>query len=240
MRNVLITGGSHGIGRACVKEFAKDENTRVIFTCKTSIDEAKALCEETGAVSYQVDQADETAVEELARDIHNRYGRISVLVNNAGASGGQRLFTDLTLSQWEETFRVNVNSIFLTTRAFLPDMIHAKTGCIINLSSIWGMVGGSCETDYSAAKGAVIAFTKALAKETGPSGIRVNCVAPGVIDTRMNGHLTQEEMGQLKEETPLERIGTPEEVAALIHFLASEKAEFLTGQVISPNGGIVI
>ena len=239
MRNILITGGSRGIGAATVKLFCK-KGDRVFFTYKKNIEKAQAICKNFGAFSYRLDQSHEDEVTAMVKDITKSYGPVSILINNAGFSAGQTLFTDISLSQWNQTFSNNVTAMFLTAKAVAPFMISEKKGKIINLSSIWGITGGSCEVDYSAAKAAVIGFTKALAKELGPSGIQVNCVAPGVIDTDMNTHLTEEDFSLLKEETPLMRIGTPEEIAALLYFLSSDQADFITGQVISPNGGILV
>ena len=162
-----------------------------------------------------------------------------MLVNNAGIAQ-QKLFTDLTLQDWERLFAVDVTGVFLCCRRALPGMIRRQQGVILNISSMWGQVGASCEVHYSAAKAAVIGLTKALAKEEGPSRIRVNCIAPGVIATEMNAHLTPEDMEDLREETPLLRIGTPADVARAAVFLASDQASFITGQVLGVNGGMVV
>ena len=167
------------------------------------------------------------------------FGHIDLLVNNAGiATSG--LLTETTDIEWERIIDTDLSGVFRCCRAVLPGMIRRQSGCIVNISSIWGMTGAACEAAYSAAKAGVIGLTRALAKEVGPSGIRVNCVAPGVIDTEMNAHLSPVEMAALTGETPLGRIGRPEEVAAAVCFLAGTGGEFLTGQVISPNGGLVI
>ena len=237
MKNVLITGGSRGIGAACVKEFAKN-GYRVFFSFNKSDKQAEKLCAETGAVSFKADVSNSDEVSEMTEKIH-KYGKISVLINNAGIAE-QKLFSDITESDWNKMFDVNIKGMFLVTKAVLPDMIHEKSGKIINFSSIWGITGASCEVHYSASKAAVIGFTKALAKEVGLSGINVNCIAPGVIDTQMNAHLDDEARAELCEETPLGRFGSPEETAKLALYLASDDASFITGQVISPNGGIVI
>ena len=171
--------------------------------------------------------------------IHKNYGRISVLINNAGISQ-QKLFCDITENDWDKMFDVNIKGMFLVTKLVLPDMIHDKYGKIINFSSMWGVTGGSCEVHYSASKAAVIGFTKALAKEVGPSDINVNCIAPGVIDTEMNSYLDDETKRELCSETPLCRMGTANEIAKIAYFLSTDDASFITGQVISPNGGIVI
>ena len=172
-------------------------------------------------------------------EIRNSLGEVDILVNNAGG-GTQILFSDISDELWRETFALNVDGCFYCCKEALPHMIHEKQGKIINISSIWGVTGASCEVHYSAAKAAIIGLTKALAKELGPSGINVNCVAPGVIDTPMNAHLSEEAMNELKEETPLCRIGTPEDVANAVYFLASDDASFITGQVLGANGGFVI
>ncbi len=177
--------------------------------------------------------------QKLIDATQHRFGRIDLLVNNAGIAQ-QKLLTDLTDEDWQAMLQTNLSSVFYCCRAVLPSMISRKKGKIINFSSIWGISGASCEVHYSAAKAGVIGFTKALAKEVGPSGIQVNCIAPGVIDTEMNSRLTQETLEALKEETPLERIGTPNDVARCVLFLAGAGGDFMTGQVLSPNGGIVI
>ena len=159
-----------------------------------------------------------------------------MLINNAGIAQ-QKLFTDVSESEWDQVFDVNVKGTVFCSQAALRDMIRRKDGKIINLSSVWGQKGASCEVCYSASKAAIIGLTKALAKEVGLSGVTVNCVAPGVIDTEMNGHLDEETMSALKEETPLARIGTVEEVAQLLYFLASDQSNFITGQVVGINGG---
>ena len=175
----------------------------------------------------------------MVSQIAEEMGDIDLLVNNAGIAQ-QKLFSDISEEDWDTMFAVNVKGMFHCIQAVLPRMIHYKRGKIINLSSIWGMVGASCEVHYSAAKAAIIGMTKALAKEVGPSGIQVNCVAPGVIDTPMNAQLDATALDALVEETPLERLGTPLDVAHMIAYLASPQADFITGQVFSPNGGFVI
>jgi 3-oxoacyl-[acyl-carrier protein] reductase len=237
MKNVLITGGSRGIGAACVREFSK-KDYRVFFNYNQSEEAAKQLSSETGAIPVKADISKSDEVEKMIDFIHT-YGKISILINNAGIAE-QKLFSDISESDWDRMFDVNIKGMFLVTKKVLPDMIHEKCGKIINFSSIWGIAGASCEVHYSASKAAVIGFTKALAKEVGLSGINVNCIAPGVIDTEMNGHLDEETKAELCEETPLNRMGTADEVAKLAYFLSSPDSDFITGQVISPNGGIVI
>ncbi len=237
MKNVLITGGSRGIGAACVREFAKN-GYRVFFSFNKSDEQAEKLCSETGAVAVKADVSKAEDAGKLIEEIH-KYGKISALINNAGIAE-QKLFSDITEDDWDRMFNVNIKGMFLVTKAVLPDMIHEKNGKIINFSSIWGITGASCEVHYSASKAAVIGFTKALAKEVGLSDINVNCIAPGVIDTEMNAHLNNESRAELCDETPLGRFGTPEEIAKLALYLTSDDASFITGQIISPNGGIVI
>lgn len=238
MKNVLITGASRGIGKAICAEFAKN-GYRVFLNYNKSEEEAMRVSDETGAVLVKADISKTDEVNKMAEFIRNNYGKIDVLVNNAGISQ-IKLFTDITESDWDNIFDVNIKGMFLVTKAFVGDMISEKKGKIINISSMWGITGGSCEVHYSASKAAVIGFTKALAKELGPSNINVNCVAPGVIDTEMNSHLSDEDLKALKEETPLEKIGRAEDVAKTVFFLASDNSDFITGQVINVDGGIVI
>ena len=178
-------------------------------------------------------------VQAMTAAFLREFGRIDVLVCNAGIAR-QELFTDITEASWREVMGVDLDGVFYCAQAVLPDMLHRKAGKIITLSSMWGQVGASCEVAYSTAKAGVIGLTKALAKELGPSGITVNCVAPGVIDTEMNGNLPQDIKDELAEETPLERLGTPEDVAQAVWFLASSAGDFFTGQILAPNGGLII
>ena len=186
---------------------------------------------------YRADLKEEAQVEALFSAAEKDFGFLEGLVNNAG-SAWKGLFTDMTLQDWQDVMDADLTSVFLCCRRALPAMIRQKRGSIVNVSSMWGQVGASCEAAYSAAKAGVIGLTKALAKEEGPSGVRVNCLAPGVIDTPMNGDLSPEDLDALREETPLERIGTPEETAKAAAFLLEQ--EFLTGQVLGLNGGLVI
>lgn len=232
MKTVLVTGGATGIGRAICHMFAK-EGYRVIISYNKSEEAAKALSDELSAVRIKADIR-------YHEDVYNMFseaGGVDILVNNAGISSS-KLFTDITVEEWDDMFSVHVRGTFLCCRAALPYMLHQKSGKIINISSIWGITGGSCEVHYSAAKAAVIGLTKALAKEVGPSGITVNCIAPGVIETDMMKSFSEDDKEALKKETPINRLGTPEDVALASLYLA--KADFMTGQVISPNGGIVI
>lgn len=237
MKNALVTGAGKGIGKECVYELVK-MGYRVFLNYNKSENEAKKISDETGAVIIRADISKSDEVRKMADFIHKNYGRIDVLVNNAGIAQ-QKMFTDITEKDWDNIFNVNIKGMFLVTKAFADDMIFKKSGKIINVSSMWGVTGASCEVHYSASKAAVIGFTKALAKELGPSGICVNCVAPGVIDTDMNKNLTKEDYASLCEETPLGRIGKAEEVAKTIAFLADD-ASFITGQVINVDGGMVI
>ncbi len=237
MKNVLITGGSKGIGKECVYAFSK-KGYRVFLNYNKSEEEAKRISEETGAVIVKADVSKYDEVKKMADFIHSQYGKIDVIVNNAGIAE-QKLFIYITENDWDNIFNINVKGMFLVTKEFADDMIFRKSGKIINISSMWGVTGGSCEVHYSASKAAVIGFTKALAKELGPSGICVNCVAPGVIKTDMNRNLTEDDYRELSEETPLGRIGSAEEVAKVIVFLADD-ASFITGQVINVDGGMVI
>lgn len=237
MRNVLVTGGSRGIGAECVRKFAQNGD-RVFFIYRNSDNEAKALSDETGAISVKGDVSSFCDMEKAVIEVH-KYGKLDVLVNNAGISE-IKMFQDITEQDWDRMFSVNIKGMFVLSKLFAGDMINSKKGRIINISSMWGETGGSCEVHYSASKAAVIGFTKALAKELGPSGITVNCVSPGVIATEMNSHLDENDINALIEETPLEKIGKPQDVAELVLYLASEKAGFITGEDIKVNGGIII
>jgi 3-oxoacyl-[acyl-carrier protein] reductase len=203
--------------------------------------QALDLCEKLGAAGcdalpVKADVSSPEGASTLIDQTLSRFGNIDVLVNNAGIAQ-QKLFTDITDSDWQRMLAVNVTGVFNCCRAVLPTMIHNKSGRIINVSSVWGIHGASCEVHYSASKAAVIGLTKALAKEVGPSGILVNCVAPGVINTEMNAVLSADDMAALCEETPLGRIGTPEEAARAIVYLAGANASFITGQVLGVGGG---
>ena len=244
MRKIaLITGGSRGIGAACVRLFARN-GYAVVFLANRSAEKAQALMDELRAEGCDVafrlcDVSDGTQVAEVVAEVLRSYKRIDALVNCAGVAH-IGLFTDMTDAEWDALFAVNVRSVFSVTKAVLPGMISRQTGTIVNVSSMWGEVGASCEVAYSATKAALIGMTKALAKEVGPSGVRVNCVTPGVIDTDMNAQLTDEDREALADDTPLGRIGDADEVAQTILFLCSEGASFITGQVLGVSGGLVI
>lgn len=234
MKKVLITGGSRGIGEQCVKEFAS-LGYNVYFIYNKSKEKAEALSKETGACAIKCDisKADEV------KSVFSKIGDIDILVNNAGISE-IKMFQDITEDDWDRMFDINIKGMFLVTKEAVNGMIRKKQGRIINISSIWGEVGASCEVHYSASKAAVIGFTKALAKELGLSGITVNCVSPGVIMTEMNGHLSDEDIESLCEETPLRRTGTPGEVSKAILYFADEKTGYVTGTVLGVNGGIIM
>lgn len=237
-KTALITGASRGIGRECAKLFAQaGYNVAAIYN--KSEEAALSLKEETGCGIYKCDVSDCKAAHETVEAVFRQFGSINVLINNA-AIAQQALFSDITEEMWDNMFDTNVKSVYNLTHGVLPHMIHEKYGRIINISSMWGQVGASCEVHYSAAKAAVIGFTKALAKETGLSGITVNCIAPGVIDTDMNKNLDSETMEYLKEETPMNRLGTPHDIARTALFLADERSDFITGQIIGVNGGFII
>lgn len=191
------------------------------------------------AIAVRADVANKADVDRVVELCIENFGGVGVLVNNAGIAQS-RLFTDITEEDWDRMMNVNLKSMFYTCQAVLPHMIRRKEGKIINFSSMWGQVGAACEVHYSAAKAAVIGLTKALAKEVAPSGIQVNCIAPGVIKTDMLAEYSEDELRELAMETPLMRLGTPEDAANAVYFLASSQSDFITGQVLCPNGGFVI
>lgn len=235
MKTVLINGGSRGIGSACVRAFA-NSGYRVAFTYCNSQKEAECLAKETNAIPLRADSGKREEAFAAVDAAYAALGKIDVLVNNAGISHSG-LFHEVKAETWERLSAVNLSGPFWFSQAVLPHMIRAKKGAIVNISSMWGVVGASFEVAYSATKAGVIGLTKALAKEVGPSGITVNAIAPGVIKTDMNAAYSREDMEALEEATPLGRIGTPEEVAALAVFLAGESGAFITGQTILQDGG---
>lgn len=243
-KTVIVTGGAKGIGAAIVKEFAfKGYNVCINYNTseKQANDLKKDLIEKGCNVEiFCANVADRKKVDEMVEFTLNRFGSIDVVVNNAGICE-YKLFTDITNEDLDKMYNSTVVGTFNVTQSALKKyMINKKDGVIINIASIWGMVGASCEVNYSTAKSAVIGMTKALAKELGPSNIRVNAVAPGAIFTDMMANLSEETISNFKEEIPLNKIGKVEDIAGIVEFLASEKGEYITGQVISPNGGVVI
>lgn len=242
-KNVLVTGASHGIGRATATLFAEN-GYNVAINYNSSPEEAQALVNELTAkgcnvMAVKANVAKRAEVEEMFAQISKTFGDVHILVNNAGIES-QKLFTDVSEAEWDKIFDVNMKGVFNCTQMALKSMIREHYGKIINVSSMLGITGSSCEVPYSASKAAVIGFTKALAKEVGPSNINVNTVAPGVIDTKMNRRIEPAIIERLKQQTPLGTIGTCEDIAEAVLFLASEGAKFITGQVLSPNGGLVI
>ncbi len=238
MKTVLITGGSRGIGKAMVELFCKNGYS-VAFTYKNSESRAKSLADSTGAMAIRADSASEGDVVAAVKQVEDAFGRIDCLINNAGVCGFS-LFTDLTLDMWNEHLAINLTGAFLYSKAVIPSMVSRKQGRIINITSMWGVVGSSCEVHYSTAKAGLIGMTKALAKELGPSGITVNAIAPGLIDTDMNASLSKEDIEVVAEETPLMRVGNPNEVAEAALFLASDAASFITGEVMNVSGGYIM
>lgn len=236
MSTAVITGSARGIGAAIAALFA-DSGYNVVINYKTSEKEALELQEKLGdrAIAVRADVSVPEEAAHLFETAKEKFGDVDVLVNNAGVAQ-QKLFTDITQADYDRMFDCNVRSVFNCCQCVLPDMIHNKYGRIINISSMWGITGASCEVHYSASKAAVIGLTKALAREAAPSGITVNCIAPGVIDTPMNKGFDEETMKSLCDETPVGRIGTPEDVARAVLFFADEKSDFITGQVLSVDG----
>lgn len=235
MKRVLITGGSRGIGAACVRRFS-DEGCRVSFIYNKSEDEAGALSRATGALAIRADVADKKQIATAVARAAEEMGGIDVLVNNAGVSLIE-LFSEMDDESLEHLLAVNLTAAIVTSREASRHMVRAHKGYIVNVGSVWGRVGAACEAAYSASKAGLRGLTLALAKELGPSGITVNCVEPGVIDTDMNRELDEEIMEWLKNNTPLDRIGNPEEVAEAIWWLSSGKADFVTGQMLGVDGG---
>lgn len=239
----LVTGSSRGIGRATAARLAR-EGWAVCVNCARRLDLARELAavliaEGCRATAFQADVSDREQVEDMVRHIKKRFGPVSLLVNNAGIAG-QAQFQDISDGMWDRYFAVNVKGAYHCIQAVLPEMLHEKQGCIVNISSIWGLRGASCEVTYASTKAALIALTRSLALELAPSGIRVNCVAPGVIDTDMLDSLPPGTKELLARQTPMGRLGQPEDVAAAILYFASEGAGFVTGQVLSADGGFIV
>lgn len=243
MKTVLITGASRGIGREIALKFA-NEGYNIVLNYNTSEKKAKELAKQIEKVGVQcleckADVSIASEVEGMVEVALKTFGRIDVLVNNAGVALS-KLFQLTTTDEIARVFGVNAFGVINCSKAVVPSMVSEKAGKIINISSIWGKVGASMETIYSASKGAVIAFTMALAKELAPSGISVNCVCPGVIDTDMLLEYTSDEKNDLKEQTPLNRLGTAQDVANAVYFLASDNSSFITGQVLTVDGGFAL
>lgn len=237
MKTILITGASRGIGRETAINLASKGN-KVIANYLNSEEQAQRLNQENDNIEiYKADVSKREEVSKMVDYVIKKYGKIDVLINNAGIDE-YKLFTDITDEDWNRMINTNLYSVFCASQEVAKNMIHEKSGCIINISSIWGMVGASCEVHYSVSKAGVIGLTKALAKELGPSNIRVNAIAPGCIDTDMNKDLTDEEIKDVIDVTPLGKIGKTIDIARCINWLIED--EFTTGQVISPNGGWII
>ena len=239
----LVTGSSRGIGRAIARELAR-EGWKVCINYRVRRDCAESLLEEISAFGgeamiYGADVSRREEVNAMVAAVKEKWGAVSLLVNNAGVAG-QALFQDVTDELWHRYFSVNVDGAFHAIQAVLPPMLREHEGCIINVSSMWGLRGASCEVTYSCTKAALIAMSRSLALELAPTNIRVNCIAPGVIKTDMLDALPAEVLPQLAEETPLRRLGTPEDIAHLAVFLASDKSSFITGQVITADGGFIV
>ena len=239
MRTALITGGSRGIGLAIAEELAA-RGVRVAVSYRAQKPPVDALfLTQNGGAAFQSAVSDPRNCVQLVDTVLEKFCQLDILVCNAGVAW-QGLTQDMTDEDYRRVMATDLDGVFYACRAVLPHMIGRKRGRIVTVSSMWGQVGGACEVAYSAAKAGVIGLTKALAKEVGPSGITVNCVAPGVIDTEMNGHLGPEVLSDLAEETPLGRLGSPRDVAECVAYLCSAAASFFTGQVLAPNGGLVI
>ncbi len=242
-KTVLITGASKGIGANMAIRFA-EKGYNVVMNYNNSVQSAIILqrsLKESGysVIAYKANVRNRLEVDLMVKEALYRFGSIDILINNAGISN-QSLITDLSEQDWNDIIGVNLTGVFNCTQAVLPHMINQKSGKIINISSMWGEVGASCEVAYSAAKAGVIGFTKALAKEVGPSGITVNCITPGLIETSMNQGLTVEDITSIVEDTPMGRIGSTDDVASAALFLTSDESQFITGQILGVNGGLVI
>ena len=239
----LVTGSSRGIGRAVAYQLAHEGYAVCInyIERKDKADELVAQLKSKGceAIAVRADVADRAAVNAMVQKTEEAFGPVTLLVNNAGVAG-QALFQDVTDEMWNRYFSVNLNGMRHTIQAVLPGMLHEKAGSIVNISSIWGQHGASCEVTYSCTKHAIIGLTRSLAMELAPSGIRVNCVAPGVINTDMVQVLGQETLRDLAQQTPLGRLGTPEDIAHAVSYLASDKAGFVTGQVLAVDGAFIL
>ncbi len=234
-RNILVTGGSRGIGRAIVKMFS-EHGDRVAFIYNTSIDAANECAKQTGAFPIKADVSDAIQAKKACESAIALLGSVDVLINNAGISD-IGMFDALTDERWREIIDTNLSSAIYFSREISRHMIAQKSGVIVNIGSVWGNYGSSCEVAYSASKAGIRGLTKALARELGPSGIRVNCVEPGVIETEMNAHFDTETIASLSNSSALCRIGRPEEVADAVWFLCSDAASFITAQILGVDGG---
>lgn len=239
MKTVLVTGGSRGIGKAIVEKFAEN-GYQVILNYNKSLESAQKIEKEHKNIKiFKADVTNRKEVQAMIEYTNNTFGNIDVLINNAGI-GCTGLLQEMAFEEWQKIFDVNVNGTFHCTQIVLPQMIKNHSGKIINISSIWGLVGSSCEVAYSASKAAIVGFTKALAKEVGPSGITVNAIAPGIIMTDMVSQYTMEEFDSIRAQIPLGEIGSTRDIANSAFFLASDESNYITGQVLSPNGGWVV
>lgn len=239
MKNIILTGGTRGIGLAILEKFVKAEYNVICLYKKSDEIATKLQQKYINVTCYKCDIANHEMVNDIASEIIANFGKIDIIINNASISK-YGLFTETTEQDFCEIFATNVKGTYNVTRAFCKNMIENQAGNIINISSMWGQVGASMEVLYSSTKGAIIAFTKALAKEFGLSNIRVNCVAPGVVKTDMTSDFDVQTMQYLAEETPLGRIGSPQDIADVVFFLACDQSKFVTGQVLGVNGGFVV
>lgn len=242
-KTVIITGASKGIGANLAIRYA-EKGYNIVMNYNKSVQSAILLqksLKESGynVIAYKANVRNKLEVDLMIKETLYRFGSIDILINNAGISH-QGLITDISEQEWNDVIGVNLNGVFNCTQAVLPHMINQKSGSILNISSMWGEVGASCEVAYSASKAAVIGFTKALAKEVGPSGINVNCITPGLIETAMNQNMTIEDVASIVDQTPVGRIGTTNDIASTAMFLTSEEAGFITGQIVGVNGGFVV
>jgi 3-oxoacyl-[acyl-carrier protein] reductase len=243
LKTVIVTGASKGIGKSMAETFA-DNGYNVLINYNSSHDEALKLYESLidkgrSVRTFKADVSKRNEVDSMIDFCYKEFNGIDILINNAGIAE-TKLFIDISEQDWDKMMDINLKGVFNCTQSVLRHMISQKSGKIINISSIWGIVGASCESHYSASKAAIIGLTKSLAKELGPSNIQVNSIAPGVIKTDMLSEYSEDDLNALKEDTPLLRLGTPKDISSCALFLASDAADFITGQIISPNGGFVI
>ena len=238
MKTVLITGGSRGIGKAMVELFA-DKGYNVAFTYKESSDASIDLSNKTGALAIRADSLKEDDIRKAVDTVCEKFGNIDVLINNAAVSSFGTL-RDISLDEWNRVLGTTLTGAYLYSKYAISGMIDKKWGRIINISSMWGVVGASCEVHYSAAKAGLIGFTKALAKELGPSGITVNAISPGLIDTDMNKSLSEDDIASICDETPVMRMGNADEIARCALFLADDSSGFITGEIMNVSGGFIV